>query len=97
MTGIFEMMGLSALPPRFRSSDPSTSRKAAKNATGSRAEAQRIAIRYALATGGPMTAKALAEATGLDYYTIQRRISEVQGIERTNIEFEGCLVWRYKE
>lgn len=79
---------------RSRNTDPDTSREAAKHATTGKAAAERMAIRYALQAGGPMTARQISEWIGIDYHTTQRRISETAGIERTDARRDGGAVWR---
>ena len=76
---------------RARRNDPQTSKDAAANAATSRAPKQRIAIREALQTQGPMTCKQLAAVTGIDYIKIGKRASEC-GLVDTGKVLDGCRV-----
>ena len=40
------------------------------------------------------TAKELVTLTGIEYYTVQKRLSEVPGLYKTDDERDGCKVWR---
>lgn len=77
---------------RARRLDPATSREAARNATSLKSDWVRLQIRKALLTR-PMTAREIAEHTRIDYIEVQRRISEVGGIHRTDERRERCAVW----
>ena len=76
---------------RSRNGDSDTSKEAAKNAATSKSNQERIDIGKAV-MGKPMTALEIAEATGIDYYTIQRRISEC-GLFKTNVRRDKRVVW----
>lgn len=86
-------LAISFVETRCRRADPETSRNAAKAAGREKACNERIQIRQAL-TQQPMTAREIAATTGLDYIEVQRRISEVAGIEKTDEKRDGCMVWR---
>lgn len=77
---------------RARTTDPETSHEAAKNAVTCKASSERLVIRLALMKL-PATAREIAASTGLDYITVQRRISEVAGIVKTDMSRDGCRVW----
>lgn len=79
---------------RHRSTDIDTSREAAKNAASAYASQVRTTIRKTLAESGMMTAREISNATGIDYYVIQRRISETGGIQRTEFRRDGAACWR---
>jgi len=87
-------LAISFADTRARRTDPQTSRDAAKHATSTKAQQERIAIRESLVEMGPMTAREIAATTRLDYIEVQRRISETAGIERTQDRRDGCAVWR---
>jgi hypothetical protein len=87
-------MTLSFTDTRSRKNDDSTSKEAAKNAASGKADRDRLAIRWALDRFGPLTAREIARQSLLDYITVQRRISEVAGIEKTDEVRDGCRVWR---
>jgi DNA invertase Pin-like site-specific DNA recombinase len=78
---------------RSRSTDGQTSRDAARHAATDKAAKERLRILAALCRG-PMTAREIAEFTGIDYYEVQRRISETGGIEKTTERRGKCTVWR---
>jgi hypothetical protein len=85
---------------RARRTDGQTSRDAARHAATGKAAEDRLSILRALqlhnkVTGSAgLTAKELVGYTGLDYFTVQRRISEVAGIEKTAERRDGCFVWK---
>ena len=76
---------------RARKSDPQTSKDAAANAATSRAAKQRIAIREALQTQGPMTCKQLSVITGIPYVALGKRASEC-GLVDTGKVLDGCRI-----
>lgn len=80
---------------RARKSDPNTSHKAAER-TESLAEThlQRQSIKHAIYTLNGATAKEISRWTGIDYIAVGKRLSEIEGIYRTDDELEGCKVWR---
>jgi len=81
-------------PSRYaRRADPDTSYAAARHAVSGKAAQARKDILSAITVIGPMTAREVATYTGLDYIEVQRRISEVYGIERTGDRIDGCTVW----
>ena len=77
---------------RARRTDPDTSKAAARHAASGLAAAQRHAIAVALHDHS-MTAREVAEWTGIDYITVQRRIGECSGIVKTDVSRDGCRVW----
>ena len=85
-------MNITFIDTRSRRTDADTSRQAAKHAASGIAAAQRRAIAIALHDHS-MTAKELAEWTGIDYYTVQRRVGECSGIMKTDVSRDGCRVW----
>lgn len=90
-------LSLTLEPPkartRARRTDSETSHQAAKFATSQKAASERLSIYLAVCNGGPMTAREIAAATGLDYIEVQRRISEVAGLQKTEAVRDGCRVW----
>ena len=87
-----------ALPLRARNTDPITSHEAAKHAKSDKAERERHLIRQALEDDAMtyrqgLTAKELSWITDIDYIEVQRRISEIKGIQRTGGKRMGCMVW----
>jgi DNA-binding transcriptional ArsR family regulator len=84
---------ISFIDTRARSTDGKTSRDAAKNAVSQKAAATRRAILEALAQE-PMTAREISKWTGIDYYEVQRRMSETAGIEKTTEPRDGGYIWR---
>lgn len=87
-------MNYAASAPRARNTDPSTSHDAARFALSGKAESERRAIYRALVEGGPMTPREIASATGIDYYEVQRRMSETEGIEPTVAKHDRCRIWK---
>lgn len=87
----------------FHKSDPETSREAAEKMVRSGKLAQQetmvyIAIKDCLAsmTFNTFTARNVALWSGINYYTIQRRLSGLYRkgkIERTGEKRDGCCVW----
>jgi DNA invertase Pin-like site-specific DNA recombinase len=81
--------------PRSRNSDPETSKAAGKNARTQKAIQERIAIYEAVCKApSGLTAREMAKATGIDYIEVQRRKSEIPGIQITDQVRDGCAVWR---
>ena len=81
---------------RARRTDPISSRLAAKNAAGGKAgELRRFIRRELWKTPHGMTARQLAIALRVDYYDVQRRISETEGIRKTNRMCDGAMVWEF--
>ena len=78
---------------RSRRTDSQTSKDAAKAAVSRKADQERRDIRCAVndSTIG-LTAREAATLTGIDYYTVQRRISET-GLTKTAEVRDGCRVW----
>lgn len=85
-------MNLAYVDTRARSTDGQTSHDAAKHALTRKAAAERIKIVSAIHLHGPMTAREVAQMTGLDYIETQRRISEC-GLTKTDVRRAGCFVW----
>lgn len=84
-----------ATTSRARRTDPATSHEAAKFAMSKTAAGHRYAIKRALQLFGPMTPRHISVATAIDYIEVQRRMSEVEGIERTGERHEnGQSIWR---
>lgn len=80
---------------RARSSDSDTSHDAAKAAVSRKADRERAAITEAIKDvwhGNGLTAREVASFTGIDYITVQRRISEC-GLTKTTERRDGCAVW----
>lgn len=79
---------------RYRNTDPGTSKDAASAANKPGAIAQRAMILAELqAHPDGWTGKELAHRLRINYHSVQRRISEVQGIRRNGLQREGCAVW----
>ncbi len=78
---------------RARRTDSDTSHQAAKFADTQKAASERLSIYLAVCNGGPMTAREIATATGIDYIEVQRRISEVLGLTKTKEVRDSCRVW----
>ena len=78
---------------RARRNDCDTSKAAAKAATSHKASAERIAIVAAVKTSYlGLTGRQVAMVTGIDYHTVQRRISEA-GLTKTKLVRDGGRVW----
>ena len=92
--GMIDFATLSFTKTRARTNDPATSHAAAKHAATGRAAYSRSVIVAILRSMGPLTARELALHACIEYHTIQRRISECAGIERTGEVRDGCAVWR---
>ena len=78
---------------RARTTDSDTSHEAAKAAVSHKCDMERRAIRILfneLQRG--LTAREVANITGMQYYEVQRRISEV-GLTKTKERRDGCAVW----
>ncbi|MES2950263.1 MAG: hypothetical protein V4858_17100 [Pseudomonadota bacterium] len=84
---------LSFVQTRSRSTDCDTSKAAAKAAVSRKADRERAAIAECVkAAPGGLTAREVANLTGLDYIEVQRRISEC-GLKKTDRRRDGCAVW----
>ena len=82
-------------PARARRSDSSTSHNAAARTEADyKTHYQRQAIRAAVSFADGATAKELVTLTGIEYYTVQKRLSEVPGLFKTDAERDGCKVWK---
>lgn len=84
---------LSFTDTRYRNTDSDTSKAAAKAAVSRKADRERAHITL-LVKNSPngMTARQVAAVSGIDYYTVQRRISET-GLNKTAEVRDGCRVW----
>lgn len=79
--------------PRYRKTDPYTSKQAA-NKAASIAPSQRNIIAAALSTPG--TVKQISDRCGLSQYAVSKRLPELQRmglIELTGREVDGCREW----
>jgi DNA-directed RNA polymerase specialized sigma24 family protein len=88
-------MAISFVDTRSRRTDADTSKEAAKHAASAKSALQRIAIRKALLHVYPrgLTAKELAQATGIPYDDVKRRVSESGGTRRETERRDGCAAW----
>jgi hypothetical protein len=86
-------LAISFVDTRARRADPQTSRDAARYSASQKACQERLSILLAVHKQ-PMTAREIAAETGIDYIEVQRRISEVAGIEKSGERRDGCMVWR---
>lgn len=84
---------VSFVDTRSRSTDSISSRLAAKTAAGGKAGELRRRIQGAVIACGPLTARELASLLCVDYYDVQRRISETAGIRKTDRMRDGGMVW----
>jgi hypothetical protein len=88
-----DQMTIDFISTRYRSTDPDTSRVAAKNAISRKSDVERMAIRKAvISVLGGLTAREASAVTGIDYNETQRRISEC-GLGKTKLRRDGCAVW----
>ena len=85
-------MNITFIDTRSRRTDGDTSRQAAKHAASGIAAAERRAIVRALQDHS-MTAKELAEYTGINYWEVSRRLSECAGIVKTSAVRDKSRVW----
>ena len=84
---------VSFLRSRSRNNDCDTSKDAAKAATSHKASAERLAIVAAVkASYLGLTGRQVSMVTGIDYHTVQRRISEA-GLTKTKLVRDGGRVW----
>jgi hypothetical protein len=78
---------------RSRRTDCDTSKAAAKAAVTRKADGERQAITAAVERSYlGLTARQIAMVTGIDYITVQRRVSEC-GLTKTKRSRGGCRVW----
>lgn len=78
---------------RSRRTDCDTSKAAAKHAVSNKASQERAAIIQAVkASYLGLTGRQVAMVTGIEYHTVQRRISET-GLTKTKLIRNGCRVW----
>lgn len=83
--------------PRARRTDPSTSHDAADRADRSaKTQAGRILEVFQSCPSMTWTAHELAHATGLTVVQIDRRLPELEQIERTGRVCDGFTVWRVR-
>jgi len=76
---------------RTRTTDPATSRRAARRAAGAASDHRSRILDAIRATPG-MTPREIAGKTGLDFYQVSRRLSEIPEIEPRG-ERDGCRIW----
>ena len=87
------MSAMTFTDTRARRDDCDTSRAAAKAAVTRKASAERAAIAKAVAKAAHgLTGREAAATTGIDYITVQRRISEC-GLIKSQAIRDGCRVW----
>ena len=87
------MNAISFTNTRARRDDCDTSKDAAKAAASGKANAERLAITKAVKLSYlGLTGRQAALVTGIDYITVQRRISEC-GLVKTKHRRDGCAVW----
>lgn len=78
---------------RARRYDCDTSKAAAKAAVTRKASGERVAIAEAVEKAAHgLTGREAAARTGIDYITVQRRISEC-GLTKSQAIRDGCRVW----
>jgi len=88
-------LAISFIDTRYRRTDPDTSKAAANHAASAKAVEERLAIHRALKDAPEgLTAREIAEVTGIDYFEVQRRKAETRGIYETADRRGGCKVWR---
>lgn len=94
-------LAMTFIDTRSRRNDCDTSKQAAKAAVTRKADAERVAIAKAVKASQTshagqgyygLTAKEVAQATGIDYIEVQRRISEC-GLIKSSWRRDGCAVW----
>jgi len=84
-----------AKPARARRTDSSTSHNAARRTEAdTRTQWQRQIIKAAVSVMDGATAREIASFTRMDYITVQRRLSEIEGLYKTDAERNGCKVWK---
>jgi hypothetical protein len=84
---------ISFVETRARRNDSDTSKAAAKAAVSRKADGERKAIIAAVKRSYiGLSARQVAMVTGIDYITVQRRISEC-GLVKTKKRRDGCAVW----
>lgn len=89
-------MNLSFTDTRSRRADPVSSKLAAKTAASGKAGELRRRIKDELwATPQGLTARELSQRLGVDYYAVQRRISETANIRKTAEMRDGAMVWEW--
>lgn len=89
-------MSLSFTDTRSRGADPVSSKLAAKTAAGGKAGELRRRIQLILwMTPQGMTARQLADSIRVDYYDVQRRLSETPNIRKTGEIRDGAMVWEW--
>lgn len=82
---------------RYRTSDPISSRLAAKTAAGGRAgEIRRQIEHYLLMHPEGATARHISNALGIEYFACQRRISECANIYKTGMMLSEGMVWAHR-
>lgn len=80
---------------RYRHTDPDTSIAASAHAYGDTAASHRKTIFEAVTLHRHLgiTAKELANVTGIEYHATARRLSEIEGITRLPDKRDGCYAW----
>jgi len=88
-----DQLQIAFVQTRARRTDGDTSREAAKAAVSRKAASERLAIVAAVKQSFlGLSARQVAMVTGIDYITVQRRISEC-GLTKTKRSRDGCRVW----
>ena len=87
-------LAMSFTDTRARAADPITSKQAAKTASSPHNASLRVLIHRSLVVHGPQTAREISDCEGLEYFDVQRRISEVSGIVKTTATRAGGMLWR---
>lgn len=78
---------------RSRSTDSDTSHAAAKASTSGKADGERAAITACVKVApAGLTAREVCHQIGVDYITVQRRVSEC-GLFKSDLRRDGCAVW----
>ena len=87
------MITMTFAETRARLGDCDTSKAAAKAAVTRKAACERVSITLAVNSALlGLTGREVSLHTGIDYITVQRRISEC-GLVKTKAIRDGCRVW----
>jgi hypothetical protein len=90
----FPASSLSFIQTRARTTDCDTSKAAAKHATTGKAATERLAIVKAVKDSvDGLTAMEIATATGIEYISVQRRLSECGLRKSDTVRRDGRAVW----
>jgi Tfp pilus assembly protein PilX len=90
----FPASSLSFIQTRARNTDCDTSKTAAKHATTGKAATERLAIIKAVKDSvDGLTAMEIAKATGIEYISVQRRLSECGLRKSDTARRDGRAVW----